>query len=336
MAKHSPIPVRFHPIFQPKPWGGRALERLFNKRLPPETPIGESWEIVSLPGAESIVRDGPVAGESISALLDAWGEGLLGRARRADGRFPLLIKFLDAREHLSVQVHPKPDPDDPHGWKPGIKHEAWYVLDAEPDAQMFIGFRPEIDAALARAAANTPAMAEMLRQWPARRGDCFYLPSGTPHALGAGIVVAEVQTPSDVTYRLYDWDRVGLDGRPRSLHVEDGLANIRYDITDAQVVQPRAQKTYPYGSATRVAGSERFVIERVAHTAGATRDLSAGEMLIWIVLGGRGTLSREGFEMHVQPGDTVLIPAERRGFRLHAAEPLEMLEVHIPAAANHG
>lgn len=333
---HPPIPVRFIPILQPKPWGGRALERLFGKALPTDTPIGESWEIVSLPGAESIVRDGPLAGQPISALVDAWGPSLLGRAARADGRFPLLIKFLDAREHLSVQVHPKPDRDDPHGWKPGIKHEAWYVLDSEPDAKMFIGFRSEVDAAQARTAANTPAMAKLLREWPTRPGDCFYLPSGTPHALGAGNVVAEVQTPSDVTYRLYDWDRVGLDGQPRSLHVEAGLANIRYDIGDQQIVQARTSTPRAYGTTTRVAASERFLMDHVRLTHGATRPLQSGEMLIWIVLSGAALLRRGSFEMRFQKGDTLLIPAQREGITLVTDGPAELLEVQIPVSPSHG
>lgn len=328
----APIPIRFHPLLQPRPWGGRALERLFHKPLPPQTPIGESWELVSLPGAESLVRDGPLADRSVSSLIDDWGGALLGGAALADGRFPLLIKFLDAREHLSVQVHPKPDSDDPHGWKPGIKHEAWYVLHAEPDAQLFIGFEAGVSPAQVAAAANTPRIATLLRKWPARRGDCFYLPSGTPHALGAGIVVAEVQTPSDVTYRLYDWERVGLDGLPRALHVERGLANIRYDVADEQIVQPRSQRTSGAATTTRVARSERFEIERVQLAPGALEPIPAGEMLIWIVLAGAGSLRGHSSMLPLRAGDTLLLPAAREGLHVHADAPVELLEVKIPIA----
>ena len=164
-----PIPVTFEPIFKPKPWGGRKLADVLSKPLPPDERIGESWELVSLPENESRVREGPLAGTPIGDLVKAWGTDLYGGASLADGRFPLLIKFLDAREPLSVQVHPKPAKDDRGGWRPGIKHEAWYIIAAEPGSELFIGLKPGVTHADVVKAADTPAMADLLQRWGVER-----------------------------------------------------------------------------------------------------------------------------------------------------------------------
>jgi mannose-6-phosphate isomerase len=328
-----PIPVIFEPIFKPKPWGGRTLERLFGKPLPPDVPIGESWEVVSLPGNESRVRGGPLAGQSVSELVETWGRNLYGGAELAEGRFPLLIKFLDAREHLSVQVHPKPDEDAPSRWRAGIKHEAWYVLHAEPGAEMFVGFKPGVRPEGVARAANTPAMAELLRRWPVKVGQCYYLPSGTAHALGAGIVVAEVQTPSDITYRLYDWDRVGLDGRPRELHIEQGLANARYDVAEEMILQPRSHTAGPLATVTRLAACERFLIDKVRLSEGVEQYIPHQEMVIWIVLTGRGVLVRERTECAFGPGDVVVTPADSTETRIVTKADCELLEVKVPVGS---
>ena len=328
----TPLPVVFEPIFKVKPWGGRTLATLFQKPLPPDEPIGESWELVSLPGNESCVKDGPLAGESVTRLLAAWGAALHGTAQLARGRFPLLIKFLDAREHLSVQVHPKPAADDPRGWQPGIKHEAWYVLHADPGAQLYIGLRPDVTLDDLARVANTPATADLLRAWPARTGDCFYLPSGVVHALGAGLVVAEVQTPSDVTYRLYDWDRVDAEGRPRDLHVEQALANVRLDITDEQIVQPRQPVADSFAGAVRATACGRFVIDHQRLAAGTECATPRDGMAMWIVLAGSGVLARGQRECPFRAGDVVLIPADHDGTHVTSREDCELLSVEIPSA----
>lgn len=325
----APQPVVFEPIYKPKPWGGRTLARLFGRTLPGTEPIGESWELSDLPGNESRVARGPLTGRTIGELVRMWGKALLGNAPLADGRFPLLIKFLDAREALSVQVHPCAA--DPQGRPPAtIKHEAWYVIAAEPEAKLFIGLRPGVGPADVRRAAATPATAELLQPRPARPGRCFYLPAGVPHALGAGIVVAEVQTPSDVTYRLYDWDRVGLDGRPRELHIEQALANLRHDVPDSEIVQPRSHVADVFITVTRLVVCERFLIDKVRMSAGIARSLPHAEMVIWIVLAGGGRLTRDGEACEFGPGDVVLIPAEAEALRVETAADCEFLEVKIP------
>lgn len=338
----APRPIVCRPLFVPKPWGGRKLEALFGKPLPGGQPIGESWELASLPEGESEVRDGELAGTPLATLVDTWGARLTGGAPPVEGRFPLLIKFLDARDHLSVQVHPKPAPDGSD--VPGIKHEAWFVLDAEPDAVMFIGLRDGVTADDLRRTANTPEFAELLEKRPARPGDCYMLPSGTVHALGAGVVVAEVQTPSDITYRVYDWNRKGLDGRPRELHIEESLANARLDVREDQIVQPRPQVDGSFDGMTRMAACPRFTMDHVRLGNGGASPAAddcptptlfaaraTGDMRVWMMLTGRGVVQSDGHECEFSAGDTLLIPAacDHVGVMTQGCT---LLEARIPAA----
>lgn len=325
-----PLPVVFDPLFKAKPWGGRRLQHLFNKRLPDNEPIGESWELVSLPENESHVRSGPLAGTTLTELVARWGPDLLGDAPPFDGRFPLLIKFLDANQHLSVQVHPKPAPEDPHGWKSGIKHECWYVLHAEPDAKLFVGLRPGVTPEDVARVANTPEMVEVLHVWDGEPGQCYYLPSGTLHALGAGLVVAEVQTPSDVTYRAYDWNRVGLDGKPRKLHIHQSLANTRYDVTEDMILQPRRHVAGSVAQGTRIAACERFTMDVLRQTRGPSITLPSGQMRIWMILAGSGRFDRGGQTCHFSKGDVVLLPAACAGTHVQFDTDCQWIEVMIP------
>lgn len=327
-----PIPVVFAPIYKPRPWGGRALAKLLNKRLP-DGPIGESWELVSLPGDESIVATGPLAGQSLGDLLARWSTGLIGRAVLVDGRFPLLIKFLDAAENLSVQVHPKPG-DPATDATRGVKHEAWIVVHAEPGAAIYAGAQPGVTVEDFRRAASGPAVVDLLRRRPVRGGDCAYLPSGIPHALGAGVVVAEVQTPSDVTYRLYDWGRVGLDGRPRELHVEAALANLRCDVPDEQIVQPRRHVGGPLCTVTHLAICPSFQIDRLRLSQGFVQTLPHAEMAVWIVLSGGGVFRRDSYATRFAAGDVVLIPADSLRTSVHVEADCGVLEVTIPIASD--
>lgn len=246
----TPYPLLFEPILLEKVWGGRRLERL-GKRLPAGKKIGESWELADLGAtsasgagggaARSKIINGPLAGRTIREAMEAAGDDILPRvARAAGGGFPLLIKFLDAGENLSVQVHPSPAYAAAH---PGahLKTECWVILDAEPGSVIYKGVREGVGreefARLARS--GDAAIVEAMAAVPARVGECHNLPSGTVHALGAGVLVAEVQTPSDTTFRLYDWGRTG-----RELHVEAALEcsdfgppppAVRLDRGDAQV-----------------------------------------------------------------------------------------------------
>ncbi len=379
-----PLPVVFEPIFKPKPWGGRRLATLLGKRLPGSEPIGESWELADLPGNESRVRGGPLAGKTLGQLVQTWGPRLLGDAVLVDGRFPLLVKFLDACENVSVQVHPKPPdppiraPSDSEGgeiiapsasegdsrrpgpscqspsaalpapirapsasegsdrmtadedYRLGVKHEAWYVVHANPGSKLYIGLKPGVGPDEVRRAANTPGLPELLQTWKVEPGECYYLPSGTPHALGAGVVVAEIQTSSDVTYRLYDWGRVGLDGRPRELHIEQALANIRHDVTAEMIRQTpsSAQAMAEMGAAaTRICTCDRFTIDRTDLSGDSPHEFRPGRMIIFVALVGTARLLCDNDEFRFGAGDVVLVPAGCTRVRAEAGLPCRCLVI---------
>ncbi len=240
LSRAAPYPLLFEPILKEKVWGGRRLEGL-GKRLPPGVLVGESWELADLGqtaasgggggAARSRIVNGILSGRTIADAREAWGGLLFGAIKHApDGGFPLLVKYLDAREHLSVQVHPSMAYCRTHP-EAHLKTECWYVLDAEPGSVIFKGVRPGVSVADFRAALSKgegEGVVDLLERVPAVPGECHNLPSGTVHALGAGVLVAEVQTPSDTTFRVYDWAKeYGRKGR--ELHVEPSLACIQFE-----------------------------------------------------------------------------------------------------------
>lgn len=300
----SPYPLVLAPILMEKVWGGRRLER-FGKKLQPGAMIGESWELADLAStsasgagggaARSTIVNGPLAGKTVHDALDAWGASLLGRARRTEsGGLPLLIKFLDARENLSVQVHPSPAFASAHP-DAHLKTECWIILDAEPDAVIYKGIRAGVDRATLQRHITEGTAVNDLVAVPAVVGECHNLPSGTCHALGAGVLVAEVQTPSDTTFRVYDWGRTG-----RELHISQALECIEFG---------------PAPDATRLeAGRERgLLVEteffRVERARTRAEFPGTDAMTALVVLDGKGTLTGPGGSVEVQRGNTALLPA---------------------------
>ena len=220
-------PITFNPVFKERIWGGRSLETLYQKKLPPNAIIGESWEISDRPGDESIIANGPLAGKNLRWLMENHGGDVLGNARpTADKRFPLLCKILDAREKLSLQVHPPADKAAELRGEP--KTEMWYIADAIPGAELYVGLKRGVTRTEFENKIKTGGVAECFHRIPVRGGDTMFLPSGRVHAIGAGLVIFEIQQNSDTTYRVYDWDRVGLDGKPRELHIPQSLASIDF------------------------------------------------------------------------------------------------------------
>ncbi len=239
-------PLRFRPIFKQYLWGGRRLETLLNKRLGQGERYAESWEVVDHGEDQSVVEAGPLSGRTLHELLEIYGEQLVGSGRGRRDRFPLLLKFLDAQRDLSVQVHPDDaqaaqlDPPD-YG-----KTEAWYVIHADEGSRLYAGLRRGVDRASFRQAIERKRVVDCLNVIVPKAGDCIFIPAGTVHALGAGIVVAELQQSSDTTFRVYDWDRVGPDGRPRELHIEQALEVIDFDRgpvepTSSEVPEPSVE-----------------------------------------------------------------------------------------------
>jgi mannose-6-phosphate isomerase len=303
-------PMTFRPILRSRLWGGRRLAEWFGKPLPGQQPYGESWEVCDVPGESSVIADGPAAGRTLAELMARGAEALLGAARpAAGGRFPLLVKLLDCRDRLSVQVHPDAAAAAAIGGGARTKTEAWVVLHADPAARIWLGLKPGVTRGAFAAAIANDTVEDLLHVVEPTAGDCFYIPSGTVHALGAGLVVAEVQETSDTTYRAYDWGRAGLDGRPRQLHVEEALASIRFDasgppgpvvpeaIAADESVAAELLMEKPFARIRRLMGEEAFDVKTEGRAAVVQCLFGAAE-----VRGG-------GRSADLRCGGTVLLPA---------------------------
>jgi mannose-6-phosphate isomerase len=228
-------PFIFQPIFKERVWGGRELERLYAKQLPAGKPIGEAWEISDRPGDASVIANGPLAGKDLRWLMQHHAAEILGGAKpAAEGRFPLLCKILDAREKLSLQVHPPAGKARELRGEP--KTEMWFITDAAPEASLYVGLKRGVTRAEFERKIADGSVAGCFHRIPVRAGDAMFLPSGRVHAIGDGLVIFEIQQNSDTTYRVFDWNRVGLDGQPRELHIAQSLASIDFHDFEPELV----------------------------------------------------------------------------------------------------
>jgi mannose-6-phosphate isomerase len=306
-----------------------------------ETRIGESWELADLPRTSpsggggsperSLVINGPLAGATLNQLIREYGKQLVGHLPlTGEGDFPLLVKFLDANENLSVQVHPSPEyaAEHPDSY---LKSEAWYIIGAEPGAVIYKGIREGVKPQAFRKAieSNDPELLEsMLIRVTVEPGDCHYLPSGTCHALGAGILVAEVQTPSDTTYRVFDWGRTD-----RELHVEQAMQCIEFGPPNTEQYETRTRLKSNGVLQTRLVICDFFRIDEMRVHAGETLDTPAREPLVWIVLDGEGVIKSNNGSAPVEfrRGETLLLPAALR-CKVTTSQPSIWLEVSFPKA----
>lgn len=300
-------PFTFQPIFKERVWGGRRLQSLYGKSLPAGAPIGESWEISDRPEGVSVITNGPLAGRDLRWLMEHHAAELLGAAKPVSGRFPLLVKLLDAQDKLSLQVHPPASLAAQLGGEP--KTEAWYVGDAEPHADIYVGLRKDTTRAEFERRLRDGSVADCFHRLPVSRGDAMFLPSGRVHALGAGSVIFEVQQNSDTTYRVFDWNRVGLDGKPRELHVDAALASIAFDDFEPSLVPTHFTET-PTGQRRTLAealGVFRMSEERLR--ANATISFDREGMFILGVVEGEIVLRGADIELTLAAGQFALVPA---------------------------
>ena len=317
-------PLQFKPLFRRYLWGGRKLASVLGKPIGDED-AAESWEVVDHGDDQSIVANGPLAGTPLARLVESAGESLFGRHAPQD-RFPLLFKFLDAQKTLSVQVHP----NDAQAAKlnpPDLgKTEAWVVLDAEPGAKIYAGIKRGFDRrALERELAQ--GTCELcLHAFEAAPGDCVFIPAGTVHALGAGLVIAEIQQASDTTFRLFDWNRVGADGQPRELHIEQALDVIDFDRGPVNPVTPQ-----PTGdpNVQRLVTSDKFILDRHALTDKATIG-GDDRFHILAVLDGEIEINHEHLRGTLGKGKTVLLPSAAGGVSFTCGEPAVLLDAYLP------
>ncbi|BFH70350.1 type I phosphomannose isomerase catalytic subunit [Paenibacillus dendritiformis] len=308
----TPYPLKFQPEFKERVWGGRALTQ-FGLELP-EGHIGEGWMIGDHPNGTTKVINGELAGQGLDHVREQYGKEWFGKKgfSEKNGRFPLLIKLLDCNDDLSVQVHPT---DDYEGLPEGElgKTEMWYVLDAKPGAKIIYGLKEGTDREALAAAIAEGRIMEALQEVPVQAGDSFYIPAGTVHALCAGVVVAEVQQNSDTTYRLYDYNRPGLDGKPRELHIDDSLNVIAYEGAGATRMKTDNAKPNEW---LTLAESPYFRVEKGIVKQPWSLSTTPDSFVILVVCEGTGTLRWADQELPLAAGECFLLPANLGAYAL--------------------
>lgn len=304
-----PYPLTFKPILKEKVWGGRHLAAL-GKSLPDTSRIGESWELAQVgedTENQSVILNGPLAGMTLAAAISQHRDTIMGYVE--GNRFPLLIKYLDAAENLSVQVHPSPRYVASHP-EVSTKHEAWLILRADPDAKLYLGFDKRVTKEQLLEAIERGTVVSLLNAIPARPGRCFSIASGTVHALGAGITLAEIQTTSDTTFRIYDWGREHTPNR-REMHIEQAVQCIDFDA--APLTQSASQHAIMVENlqTTPLVQMPQFEVERLdALDAVMVEVVTSGMPEVWMTLSGQWRIRQQDQPiLEVSTGRTVLMPA---------------------------
>jgi mannose-6-phosphate isomerase len=301
-------PLTFHPRFKERVWGGRRLEQLYGKVLPPSVPVGESWEISDRPGDVSVVANGPLAGQDLHSLMREFRERLLGYTPPDDNsRFPLLIKILDSHDRLSLQVHPPDAKAAALGGEP--KTEFWYIADAAPGAQLYVGLKRGCtrDEFIHRIEQGT--VEECFHRVPVEAGDAMFLPSGRVHALGAGMVIFEIQQNSDTTYRVFDWNRLGLDGKPRDLHIKESLESIDFDDFEPELIRRQPSPGARELALVSLVRHPLFSIDLARLKCGETLPVGQRGMKIICVVTGDVEISYAQSTVSLSSGKFCLLPA---------------------------
>lgn len=305
----SIYPLKFRPILKQRIWGGQRL-REYGKQIPSGEKIGESWELADLPEDKSVISNGVFAGKTLSWAISNYPKEITGD-ENFTGPFPLLIKLLDAQDILSVQVHPDEQTCERLG-KGEPKTECWYIIAAEPGAVIYKGLKKEVKKDTFAAAIENGNVAELLTKVTVKAGECHFLPAGTAHSIGAGLLIAEIQTPSDTTYRVFDFNRVDDTGKPRQLHIEAALESIHFDASEDNL---------SVTTTGRLVDCKYFKIDKGHQGQNCQLLLSAGKMKTLIILAGLGTiLPTEGNPVEFKTGDTILIPAAYEGAIRFAAD----------------
>ena len=318
-------PLRFRPILREYLWGGRRLGADLGKPIGSGPHYAESWEIVDHGADQSVVADGPLAGKALHELITENGAALLGRHYPRD-RFPLLLKFLDRHQTLSVQVHPndqqaaKLDPPDLG------KTEAWVVLAADPGSKIYAGLRDGIDRKTFEAQTAIGNCQGCLHEFEPHVGDCVLITAGTVHALGAGLLIAEIQQASDTTYRLFDWNRVDREGKARQLHIEQALDVIDYGRGPVSPVTPTATSE---PDTERLVHCDKFVLDRLRLSSIHTLQ-NDNRFRILSVVEGRASLIADNRTWNLQRGETILIPASTNEVKIAPDEWAIVLDMYLP------
>jgi mannose-6-phosphate isomerase len=317
-------PLKFRPIYKERIWGGQRLAEFFGKELPAGEKIGESWELADLPEDKSAITNGKLAGVTLNAAIKKFPKEITGD-KKFKLPFPLLIKFLDAEDILSVQVHPDAETSRQMG-KGDPKTECWYIIDAKPKSFIYKGLKEGVTRERFAKAIKEGTVENLLAKIYVQKGECHYLPAGTAHSIGPGLIIAEIQTPSDTTYRVFDFNRLDEKGKPRPLHITEALESIHFC---RQASLRESKDDLPVTTVGRLVDSRYFVIDKGHQAKGCEQLLAGGKMKVLIILSGGGSfkagdISSENFKA----GEVVLAPADYMGAMVFEKE-TEYLTVSI-------
>ncbi|MDQ2681101.1 MAG: class I mannose-6-phosphate isomerase [Candidatus Eremiobacteraeota bacterium] len=329
MPNNALYPYLTEPKETPAIWGGDALVKVYGKTGDPNAKLGESWECWD----ENLITNGPLAGNTIADLRAKLGADFVGDLDPAQ-IFPILTKIIDARAALSVQVHP----DDAYAQRvehqPNGKTECWYILHAQPGAQLVLGWNKDTDKAEYERRVADGSLGDILRRVPVNAGDVFYLPAGTLHAIEAGIILFETQQASDLTYRIFDWNRVDGNGTPRELHIAKAADVLNYHQSHAGSIKTLAYESDGLRHAVLIA-TPRFVVEKLCLATASAMLLTQGQPLILMALNNSVDLTANGQTVTVKPYQTALIPAAAKTVAVSASIPrAELLFVTPPQSLN--
>lgn len=315
-------PLQFEPILKERIWGGTKLKTVLNKPIVSDR-IGESWEISTVEGDVSIIANGSLAGKTLNELIDSTPEAILGTEvyKRFGKQFPLLFKYLDAREDLSIQVHPNDELAKKRHNSFG-KTEMWYVLQADEGSRIIVGFKENSNADDYLENLKNKTLLSILDDVKVEEGDVFFLETGTVHAIGAGLVIAEIQQTSDITYRLYDFERVDAAGNQRELHVDLALEAINYNKVDTHKKYDRE-----LNQSNTVVDCPYFTTNFIPLDGNISVDKTGNSFTVYMCVDGSFELEYEGAKYQYKKGDTVLIPASLKTFVLNGKA--SILEIYI-------
>ncbi len=318
----SIYPLQFEPILKERIWGGEKLKTVLGKPIQSST-VGESWELSTVEGDVSVVANGELKGTSLMTLIDESPNEILGTAvyARFGKQFPLLFKYLDAREDLSIQVHPN-DALAKERHNSFGKTEMWYIMQADEDARIIVGFKEKSNAEEYVANLKNKTLLSILDDVKVKSGDVFFLETGTVHAIGAGLVVAEIQQTSDITYRIYDFDRVDAQGNGRELHIDLALDAINYDKVDTYKNYSKEPNT-----SNTVVDCPYFTTNLIPLDGEVKVNKNGETFTVYMCVEGSFELDYNGMKYSYKKGDTVLIPAEIKAFVLSGKA--SVLEIYI-------
>lgn len=319
-------PLIFKPLLKRIRWGGRRLGSVLHKPIGPESDYAESWEIADHGEDQSVVSRGEFVDQTLAQVVEQQNVPLFGR-HTGRSQFPLLVKFLDANDVLSVQVHPDDQLAKQFDPAENGKTEAWVILDAVPGSELFVGLKEGVTADELRTALGDGTVDGLLHRIPAKAGDCVFVPAGTVHAIGAGVLLAEIQQSSDLTFRMHDWGRVGADGLPRELHVDQALQTTDFDRGPVGPVTPkRVDSDHLQEELVR---SEHFVLHR--HRGEVPFPMPRDDVFhVLMVIAGRGQLKSANETIELPLGQTVLLPAERSDALIKPTDDIVILDAFLP------